>query len=383
MTNRKVPWMVYAKFGPAARALALAAVVLAVAGCETASLTKKIDYKSTSSAPALELPPDLTAPQYDERFGVTTASGLAAQGAAKPRGTEPIAVNATAEARIVRSGTERWLVVKTTPEVAWNTSRQFWTETGFVVAIEQPTLGVMETDWAENRADVPSDFLRNTIGKYIDIFGNTYKRDKFRTRIERGNEPGTVEIYVAHRGAEQVPTVKIDNVSPAGFVWAVMPPDPGLEAEMMTRLMMKFGTPAPQATAAVQATLAPAGPDRARLEKMPDGTTQLVVDDSFDRAWRRVGLALDRVGFTVVDRDRSKGTYFVRYVDPEAEAKKQKGLLDKLMFWKDDTPTPEQFRLTVATGGERSVVTVQDPNGAPDKSANGEKILSLLKDQLK
>lgn len=389
VTDGRVSAMACHKLRAAARALAGAAMVVAIAGCETTSnpISKKIDYKSATSAPALELPPDLTTPQYDERYNIATASALAAQGANRPRGPEAIAVNANTDARVVRSGDARWLVVKTTPEVAWSTSRQFWTETGFVLAIEQPVLGVMETDWAENRADVPSNFLQSTIGKYIDIFGNTYKRDKFRTRIERGNEPGTVDIYVTHRGAEQVPTVRIGNLpgpgGEAGFTWAVMPPDPGLEAEMLTRLMMKFGTPAPQAAAAVQASMAPGGPDRARLEKAADGATQLVIDDGFERAWRRVGLALDRVGFTVTDRDRSKGMYYVRFVDPEAEAKKQKGFLDKLMFWKDDTPGPEQYRITVASAGERSVVTVQDQNGAPDKTATGERMLSLLKDQLK
>lgn len=388
MTKRMVPRMAFSSMPAAARSLAVAVAILAVAGCETTSnpLSKKIDYKSASSAPALELPPDLTAPQYDDRYNVATASALAAQGA-RPRGADTIAVNATADARVVRSGDTRWLVVRTTPEVAWNTSRQFWGDIGFVLAIEQPQIGVMETDWAENRADVPSNILQSTIGKYLDVFGNTYKRDKFRTRIERGNEAGTVDIYVTHRGAEQVPTTRIDSVQGpyggAGFTWAVMPPDPGLEGEMLTRLMIKFGTPAPQAAAAVQASAAPGGPERARLEKAADGTSRLVVDDGFDRAWRRVGLALDRVGFTVTDRDRSKGTYFVRFVDPEAEAKKQKGFLDKLMFWKDDTPGPEQYRITVATAGERSAVTVQDQNGAPDRSAIGERMLSLLRDQLK
>ena len=386
MTNTKTPRVIHAKSRAPLRAFALVAALLAVAGCEsTNSITKKIDYKSATSAPSLELPPDLTAPQYDDRFSVTTASGLAAQGA-RPRGAETIAPNANADARVVRGGTERWLVVKTTPEIAWNTSRQFWSSVGFALAIEQPNVGIMETDWAENRADLPTTFMQNTIGKFIDIFGNTYKRDKFRTRIERGNEPGTVEIYVSHRGAEQVPTTYIDNrpSSPAGFVWAVMPPDPGLEAEMLTRMMIRFGTPAPEATAAVQASASPAGPERARLEKAPDGASQLVVDDSFDRAWRRVGLALDRVGFTVVDRDRSKGTYFVRYANPDNDgAKKDKGFLDKLMFWKDDVEKVEQYRITIAQADPRSLVTVQDPNGAPDKGATGEKILALLKDQLK
>jgi outer membrane protein assembly factor BamC len=322
--------------GAALRLLATVAVALAVASCEstTSSITKRIDYKSESRAPALELPPDLTAPQYDDRYSVTTASGLAAQNTNRPRAVEGIAVNATPEARIVRGGTERWLVVKTTPQDAWNTLRKFWTDIGFVLAVEQPTLGIMETDWAENRIGMPSTLLEGTVGKVADVFFNSYKRDKFRTRIEPGLEPGTVDIFIAHRGAEQVPT--------------------------------------------------PTGPDRARMEREAGGAYKLVVDDSFDRAWRRVGLALDRVGFTVVDRDRSKGTYFVRYSDPETDgAKKDKGFLDSLMFWKKDVEKVEQYRITVAAADPRSLVTVQDPSGAPDKSPTGEKILSLLRDQLK
>ena len=378
--------MVEMKSRPSLRVLAVAAALFVLTGCETTTnqFTKKIDYKSAAGAPSLELPPDLTAPQYDDRFSVSTASGLAAAQGTKPKGPETIAPDANAEARIVRAGTQRWLVVKTTPEIAWNTTRQFWGSVGFAVAVEQPTVGIMETDWAENRADVPNTWLQQTIGKYVDIFGNTYKRDKFRTRIERGNEPGTVDIYISHRGSEQVPTGKIDNVSPSGFTWAVMPPDPGLEAEMLSRLMLRFGATEAQATASMQAATAPGVPERARLEKAANGSSQLIVDDSFDRAWRRVGLALDRVGFTVVDRDRSKGTYFVRYSNPEAEgATKDKGFLDKLMFWKDKTEKPEQYRITVAQADPNSLVTVQDPDGAPDKSVNGEKILALLKDQLK
>ena len=373
--------MVDTKFRPIARILAIAVALSSIAGCETNQFSKKIDYKTAQSAPQLELPPDLTTPAYDDRFSVTTASGLAAQGT-RPKAPDVIAPDANTDARIVRAGTQRWLVVKTTPEIAWNTTKQFWTATGFVIAVDQPTVGIMETDWAENRADVPNNWVQS-ISKYIDIFGETYRRDKFRTRIERGNEPGTVDIYISHRGSEQVPTAMIDRVSPAGWTWAVMPPDPGLEAEMLARLMQRFGSTEAQAQAAVQAAAATT-PERARLEKMPNGTSQLVVDDNFDRAWRRVGLALDRVGFTVVDRDRSKGTYFVRYSNPESDGSKGKeGFLDKLMFWKDKTEKPEQYRITVAQADPNSLVTVQDPDGAPDKSQNGEKILALLKDQLK
>jgi outer membrane protein assembly factor BamC len=367
------------------RALCLVLLPLALAGCESmsTSLGKKIDYKSTTTAPALEIPPDLTTPTYDDRYNVATASGLAARDATRPRTGGDIAPIANADARIMKSGTERWLVVKANPEQAWSTCRQFWTENGFVLAIEQPNLGIMETDWAENRAELPPDFLRQAAGKLADVFYTTYKRDKYRTRIERGSEPGTVEVYISMRRMEQVPTVKIDNVSPAGFQWAVMPPNPGLEAEMLTRLMVKFGTPEPDAARAVTAAATPGAlPEHARIDKSPDGTSRLYVDDTFDRVWRRVGLALDRVGFTVVDRDRSKGLYFVRYSDPESQ-KKDTGWLSKLMFWKSDEQKVEQYRILVAESAPPAVVTVQDNSGSPDKSASGEKILALLKDQLK
>ena len=373
-----------------ARAYALIALAaLALPACESpsTSIGKKIDYKSTQAAPALELPPDLKAPQYDDRYNAATASGIAARDATR-KGADQIAANQMADAKIVKSGNDRWLTVRTTPEKAWDVCRQFWLDSGFVLATEDPAAGVMETDWAENRADIPQDFIRSTIGKYLDVFYTTYKREKYHTRIERGNDPGTVDIYVTSRIMEQMPT-KTDNTgAPSGFAWGLLPPNPGVDAEWLGRLMVKFGAPDTQAIQVVKTTgpgapgAAAAVPERAQLQKAPDGVSQLIVDDGFDRAWRRVGLALDRIGFTVVDRDRSKGFYYVRYSNPETAAKEE-GVLSKLMFWKDKGEKPEQYRIAIAQADPRSIVTVQDPNGAPDKSPNSEKILSLLKDQLK
>jgi outer membrane protein assembly factor BamC len=173
------------------RAAIIAAVGAAfLAGCETMtmSLGKKIDYKSAGSVPALEVPPDLTTPTYDDRYQVTTASGVAA---ARAVGRTSEVLPVSADARLARSGSQRWLVVKATQDEAWTILRDFWTKNGFVIAIEQPALGIMETDWAENRADVPKDFLQRFTSKYISFGNDTYKRDKFRSRIERGTEAGT------------------------------------------------------------------------------------------------------------------------------------------------------------------------------------------------
>jgi len=366
-------------------AISAAAAVVLLAGCDTLSLSlgKRIDYKSSASAPMLEVPPDLTTPSYDDRYQITTASGVAAA-RASGRSTELLPLSA--DTRLARSGSERWLVVKTTQETAWATLRDFWSRNGFVIAVDQPSLGIMETDWAENRADLPKDFLQQFSSKYISFGNDTYKRDKFRSRIERGAEPGTVEIFISHRGAAQLPT-KFSQGAGEDWQWTLLPPNPELEAEFLERLMLAFGTPAPEAAAAVTAMTN--GPDKAHIEKGSNGQSQLVVEDAFDRAWRRVGLALDRTGFTVVDRDRSKGLYFVRYSNPDlAKQKKDEGwfkdALNKLQFWKTDKPeTPEQYRVVVTQADPSSLVTVQDPAGVADGSPNGEKILALLKDQLK
>jgi outer membrane protein assembly factor BamC len=363
-------------------ALTIALLGLSLGGCETSvSLGKKIDYKSTTSTPALEIPPDLTTPNYDDRYLSSTASGAAA---AKAAGKSSDILPANPDAHLARAGSERWLVVKATPEAAWTTLNEFWPANGFAMAVEQPSLGIMETDWAENRASAPRSWLGEFVGKYVDLLTDTYRRDKFRSRIEQGSEPGTVEIYITHYGAVQVATKPDSRLTKSGddFQWQPTPPDPELEAEFLSKLMLKFGTAPPVAAAAVAAL--PTQPVRARIEKANDGASRLVVDDSFDRAWRRVGLALDRTGFTVVDRDRSKGLYFVRYNDPEVDPSKQKGLLDKLAFWKsDDKDKPEQYRVVVTQADPASVVTVEDPQGTVDRSANGDKILALLQDQLK
>ena len=374
------------------RVVALAAVMaLTLGGCESMGLSqmgKRIDYKSAGAGPSLELPPDLTKPQYDDRYAVTSASELAAKNASRPKQSDLLPVN-TGDVRIGRAGSERWLVVKATPEQAWSNVRKFWVDNGFVIATEQPALGVMETDWAENRAEIPQDVFRKYIGKYIDVFYSTYKRDKFRTRIERGTEPGTVEIYVSHRGMEQVPTVKIDNVQPAAFAWAAMPPNPNLEAEMLSRLMVRFGAPEAQAVAAASpgGHAGGARPRTAREERRRhlEARRRRSVRPRVaarrpgarpHRLHRRRSRPLDGHLFRPLRRSRRR----------HGEERQRKGLP---VEGADRSGRPTRRTSPSSTGSRssrpapQSTVSVQDPNGAPDRTQASEKILALLRDQLK
>ena len=364
------------------------AMLAGLAGCSAFNLfeSKRVDYKSTASVPSLEVPPDLTMPAFDERYrdrpGSATASGLAAASSQPARtGLLPI----IEAGRLERAGNQRWLVVQGTPEAVWRVSRDFWTANGFSMALERPDIGIMETDWAENKALLPQNWLRRQLGRVIDLVYDTGERDRFRTRIERGVQQGTVEVYISHRGMMEVPTQKGGQGGGGmDYQWKMKDANPELEAEMLQRLLVRLGTPeqVAQAAAARPAPDLPVG----KVEKRPDGQPMLAFDDPFDRAWRRVGLALDRVGFTVVDRDRQKGTYFVRYVDPDGSpTKKDDGWLSKLAFWRseDTSRFQEQYRVVVSETGGKSQVTVQDKNGAPDKSTTAEKMLGLLLVQLR
>ncbi len=374
-------------------AVATGALVAAIGGCTTAQQLlegsgRKVDYKSAGQIPSLEIPPDLTAPTRDNRYvvpevkGATTLSSYQADRSAQPKPGSSGILPSVDAMRIERSGTQRWLVVNDSPEKLWPLVKEFWQQNGFLLETENPETGLMETDWAENRAKMPQDFIRSMIGKVIDQLYSTPERDKFRTRLERGNDPNSTEIYLSHRGMMEIYTTETRSETR----WQPRPPDPDLEAEFLRRLMVRLGAKeenAKQIMAVTQET------QRAALSKQPDGSDRLDVLEPFDRAWRRVGLALDRVGFTVEDRNRQKGLYFVRYADPEREMARvdgeKPGLLSKLQFWKGsgDKVTAEQYRVLISQGGDKSQVQVLGKDGGVDRSQTARRILSLLHDQLK
>lgn len=372
------------------RAAALAALAL-LAGCSSTDglldNSSRIEYKSAGKLPPLDVPPDLTAPARDDRYQVpdvarsgTTLSGYQA---GRTQQAKPGAASLLPSAegmRVARDGDKRWLVVDEPPDKLWPLLKAFWQENGFLIAREVPEAGVMETEWAENRAKLKQTWPQKTLGGIFGSLQSTGMRDKYRTRLEPAPGGGT-EIYISHRGLDEV----YADQDRTHTLWQPRPADPGLEAEFLRRLMVRLG--APEGEARTRIASAQPAPQRATVKKGSDGAELLEVMEPFDRAWRRVGLALDRVGFTVEDRDRQKGVYFVRYADPQAEpkGKKDEGLLARLAFWRDDKPgiKPEQYRVSVTAADESSRVQVLDKNGATETSPTASRILALLHEQLK
>jgi outer membrane protein assembly factor BamC len=390
--------------------LVAACAAATLSGCSwTGSVfsSDKVAYETAQTrATPLEVPPDLSQLPRDERFVIPdrpqtiTASGQNV----RPGGPAPAAVAASVApagvvAKLERQGNQRWLAVNMPPERAWPVVVEFWPTIGMQVEKSDPKAGIMETAWAENRAKLPQDIIRKTLGRVLDTLYSTGEQDKYRARIERTPE-NTSEIYISHRGMIEVYT------SPAqdSTRWQPRPSDPELEAEVLQRLQVRFDSAAarPATTTAAAAgpgagpstaaagqgssTAAPAAPQVARVVKGPDGHSEwLEIDETFDRAWRRVGLALDRGAFTVEDRDRGKGIYFVRYLDPdyEAKVKSEQGFLTKLFSREKPVQAP-QFRVVVSNQGPgKTFVTVENSDGKPERSVTGDRILNLVNEQLR
>ena len=352
----------------------LAGLVFALSAC-TVLEGEKIDYKSAGKAPTLEVPPDLTQLASDSRYTVpgTPVSANTYQTAQPAARSVPTAASSLGDVRVERAGNQRWLVVQRPADQLWGPVRDFWQESGFLLTLDQANLGIMETDWAENRAKLPQDFIRSTIGKVLDAIYSTGERDKFRTRLERRGD-GATEIYISHRGMVEV----YSNTQKDQTVWQPRAVDPELEAEFLRRLMVKLGAPAEQSRAIV----ANAAPQQTSRVSTVGNTPVVLIDEGFDRAWRRVGLALDRTGFTVEDRDRSQGTYFVRYVEPNAN-KKEPGFFSRLFGSSTPTVPPLKYRIAVKSAGESTTVSVLNASGAPESSANAQRIVQVIADDLK
>ena len=359
-------------------------MVCLMSGCSSLE-EDKINYKSASKPlPTLEVPPDLTQIKRDSRYqinGATSALAMASSAGPVRSATDSLtATNQAGNARIERLGNQRILMVDIKADAAWEPLREFWKENGFTLNIDQPELGIMETDWAENRGKLPQDLVRKSIGKIFDSLYSTGERDKYRTRVERTDKG--LEITVTHRGMMEVYTGPLNSST----TWTTRPADTELEVEFLRRMMLKFGGQAmaknDSSTPAAIATGSNSGmASDVKLTKIGNQPA-IEVQDGFDRAWRRVGVAIDRTGFTVEDRDRAQGVFFVRYAPP-GSPDKEPGFFAKLFSSEKATPTLAKYRIAVTSKGDVSTVVVQAADGLPETSKNAEKIIKLLADEIK
>ena len=333
--------------------------LISLVGCGAMGLNnKRIDYRAGAvQVPSLEVPPDLTAPETDDRFKVGEGEPVATYSAytkgevATPSRSASAVLPVVKGVSLERNGAQRWLLVADRAENVWPVVKAFLNETGLSIHSEDQAAGLIETDWVENRAKIEQGAIRSVIGKLFDNLYSSGERDQYHIRLERSKDGASTEIYVTHHGKEEVLDAD-KNFSK----WQSRPNDPELEAELLQRLMVRFGgTPVQAATATATGAAVAAG--TANLLQVFDGSSVIVISDAFDKSWRRVGLAIERAGLVVEDKDRAKGVYFLRTV------KVEKGWMDKLKFWKDEEDTGLRYRVNVKDGSTSCEVSVTDQNG--------------------
>ena len=363
----------------------LLCVGFGLVACKSVTSSDTVDYKSSGAVrgPNLSYPPDLITSQADRRYIVQDGTATMSEYNAAVKKSSQLRTNVMTGIpgmRIARDGERRWLVVEKPAPELYPQVKDFWQENGFLLVIDSPSTGIMETDWAENRAKIAQDWIRSTVGGALDSIYDTGERDKYKTRLEV-SKPNETEIYITQRGAiEKCTTDSTNNC--ISTIWTARPNDPELEAAFLARLMERLGMTQEQAKAMVAVTL---GPKTAKANLVQEGVNKahIEISTSFDRAWRDVGLALDRSNFTVEDRDRSSGVYFVRYVNPK-DLGDTKGFFTNLFSSKDDSSLKaKKYRVVVQkTGDEASTVYVQDADGKPENTPAGLQLLTLLTEQL-
>ena len=356
----------------------------ALTACKSVTSSDTVDYKSTGAVrgPNLSYPPDLITAQADRRYIVQDGTATMSEYNAAMNKSVQMRNNVMTGIpgmRIARDGERRWLVVEKPATELYPQVKDFWQENGFLLVVDSPSTGIMETDWAENRSKIPQDFIRSMLGKALDTLYDTGERDKYKTRLEL-SKPGETEIYITQKGAlEKCIT---DGGACNSTVWTDRPNDPELEAIFLARLMERLGMTQEQAKSMVAVPLGPKTP-KAKFVQEANNQGFIELSVSFGRSWRDVGLALDRSNFTVEDRNRSAGIYYVRYVNTKDVGDK-KGFFSNLFSSKDNSKLlAKKYQVIVKSTGENSAnVYVQDADGKLENTPAGIQLLTLLNDQL-
>jgi outer membrane protein assembly factor BamC len=375
--------------------LVLGAVLLAACGSapdlDEYLPDQRLQYKKQREASEnLEVPPDLTSGTFDDAMDVPALGGTGtatySQYVGERSKRSQIAGSGDVlpevkDAKLRREGNNRWLEITGSPQQIWPKVVGFWRSQGILLVEKDPITGIMKTDWLENRAEIRKDFVTNIIRKVADGLYATSTRDQYRVRIEPGLNAGTTDLYLTHRAMEEQFRSNAAGED-TSTIWEPAPPDPAKEAAMLRRLLVYLGISQKQASG-LAAQQQQAAATRSRLSQGSGGETVLLVNEDFRSAWRLVGVALDRVGFAVEDRDRTQGIYYVRYDDP-SKGEKKEGWGSKLAFWRsDDVNTVDQYQVKLTGEGDKTRVVVRDRVGRYDSSATSERILTLLNEQIR
>lgn len=332
-----------------------------IASCSSTTRDYKGVYKDSIDLEDLEVPPGLSKPEaggdstlIELQRSIKTYSSFEEKLGAKP--TARYAQNYEGM-RFVRSGNFFWLEVDGAGEEIWDEIKTFFTRLGFKIKREQPRIGYMETDWLENRYDVPTNFLTEF---FSGLFSSGYM-DKYRVRLEWDQEKKQTRMFINHQGLEEVAEGDPDdNIAVVQTKWVPRQSDPELEIEMLTRFMSFRGL---EATIAEQYVGSVKPTELTKLNIEGD-TASLTINEPFARSWRHIGIALDRLGFLVEDKNRTAGIYYIEL--PETFVIPNQGGLFGNLFTDTQEPLHFKYLIILEEKGDVTEVTIKANGEVPE-----------------
>lgn len=359
------------------RVVAVITVLMSLIACSSAPEWKgnyDSDIKDKRNS-NLEVPPELSEPDLNKNFDLpniaTEGSTYSAYNNLELGTQSKVAAAAPKGVKVIRDGATQWLEINMTADKLWPKLKLFFAEVGFEVKREDKALGVMETNFLENRLALPT----NWFSKILNRISSTGLRDKYRARIEKTQNPQVSRVFITHQGLKEFAT---DTAQDATFKlwWEARPSDPELEAEMYQRFLIFNDISKEDSIKLVNQV---AAKERTRLIDK-DETKVLEVGEGFSRTWRRVGIALDRIGLFVEDRNRSTGLYYLRITDDfRVKVQEDKSWLSSLFSSDENTKLKERYLLSVSEEGAVTVISLYEPSGAKADAQFVKQLLSDLK----
>ena len=281
----------------------------------------KINYYSDKSVTSLEIPPDLTQPSYENSFRLSefvkdidaNTVNLTSNPIENKKSKDLMITQSNIEVK--KSGSRRWLVVDKSPEIVWELSKQFLKEKGFVIKKSNKKIGVMETDYLENKPEIPAQslgFFRSFLASTVSNVSYTLPSvDSYKIRIEPLNDNTKSEVYLSLSSMAEVST------GDDRTMWQSKEKDNALETEMLYSLMLFLGSDSTDAREKI-ISAKEEGRISVNLSEGLNGYAKLAFKLNLIETWDNLAWALSEANIEVVDKDLKEKTFYIRYVDNQS-----------------------------------------------------------------
>jgi len=326
----------------------------------------RINYYSDKSVTSLEVPPDLTTPSFENSFRLNEyvkdydPSFVDLGGKEERSDKSEIIRPELTEIKVKKSGSRRWLEVDKKPDLVWNLSKQFLKDMGFVVKKSNKKIGFMETDYLENKPEIPDKSLGLIRSMFSTIGNVSYTLpsiDKYSIRIEPLNSGEKSEVHLSISSMKEVATLVAGDES---TLWQSKERDVALENEMLYELMLYLGGDASKAREKI-VNAKEEGKVFVELLDGVNGYAKLSFRLNLVDTWDNVSWAISNLNIELEDKDLKEKTFYLNVANDE-----EKGIFTKIF---GDVAIRKQYQLQLKSiGNNLTEVYFNDISEVNDKS---------------